>query len=115
MDLYEKYLAGFPTSSLFVFTSETERKDSTVHSRMFAPNFGILEDPATGGASGPLGAYLVNYGIVAENQAIISEQGFEMGRPSIIHINIQTENKKITSVKVGGERVLTGEGFIFVN
>jgi trans-2,3-dihydro-3-hydroxyanthranilate isomerase len=115
MDLYEKYLVGFVTNSLFVFTPETERSGSTVHSRMFAPNFGITEDPATGGASGALGAYLVQNELAIENKTIISEQGFEIGRPSIIIVNIQSDNKKITSVKVGGECVISGEGNIFIN
>lgn len=114
MDLYEKYLAGFASNSLFVFTPETEQANSTVHSRMFAPGLGIPEDPATGGASGPLGSYLVQYGLAEAGKVIVSEQGFEMGRPSIIYIDIKTEKKKITSVKVGGESILSGEGNLFI-
>src|SRR5919205_811021 len=56
--------AGVPPE-VFVFTREVEGSDSTVHSRMFAPGLGITEDPATGAASGPLGCYLVRYGLVA--------------------------------------------------
>lgn len=114
-DYYEKYLAGFPTNNLFVFTMETEQSQSTVHSRMFAPGHGIAEDPATGGASGPLGAYLVRYGLSEANKTIVSEQGFEMGRPSFIQIHIAAEQAQITSVEVGGQSVLTGEGYIYLN
>lgn len=114
MDLYEKYLAGFPSNNLFVFTTETERPGSTIHSRMFAPGFGIPEDPATGGASGPAGAYLVKYGIADAGNPIISEQGFEMGRPSIVHIGIKTDHEGITGVTVGGEARLFSEGIIFI-
>jgi trans-2,3-dihydro-3-hydroxyanthranilate isomerase len=116
LDLWEEHLKGTPASFMFLFTTETEQSSSTVHSRMFAPEAGILEDPATGGASGPLGSYLVHYGLVAyENSGnIISEQGFEMGRPSIIHIGIDVENQQITGVRVGGQAVYMGPGTLHV-
>ncbi|MBC7930231.1 MAG: PhzF family phenazine biosynthesis protein [Rubrivivax sp.] len=101
---------------VFVFTREVEGEGSTIHSRMFAPGFGITEDPATGGASGPLGCYLVRYGVVPRSAAaqIVSEQGIEMGRPSLIHIRIESEGDEITGVKVGGKCHFAGEGFIEV-
>jgi trans-2,3-dihydro-3-hydroxyanthranilate isomerase len=95
----------------FVFTLETTYPTSSVHSRMFGPALGIPEDPATGIASGPLGCYLVKYGLVKGNPAqIISEQGFEMGRPSYIHIEIGQADGAINFVGVGGECVYMGEG-----
>ncbi|HYH85360.1 MAG TPA: PhzF family phenazine biosynthesis protein [Pyrinomonadaceae bacterium] len=102
---------------VFVLTREVEGEGSTVHSRMFAPGLGITEDPATGAASGPLGCYLVRYGIVprAASAGIVSEQGIEMGRPSLIHIRIESEGDgEITGVKVGGQCHFAGEGFIEV-
>lgn len=105
-----------PERPVFVFTLEPADDDATVYSRMFAPLFGIPEDPATGGASGPLGGYLYNYQAVTTPQAMhmISLQGVHMGRPSRIHISIQGKDQKIDEVKVGGEAVLTGEGTIHV-
>ena len=95
-------------------TREVENAGSTVHSRMFAPDLGIPEDPATGSASGPLGSYLVRYGVVAAapKASIVSEQGIEMGRPSFIHIEITQEANEITEVKVGGQTVFVGGGEI---
>jgi trans-2,3-dihydro-3-hydroxyanthranilate isomerase len=83
---------------------------------MFAPDFGIVEDPATGGASGPLGCYLVQHGIVSDDAAkqIVSRQGVKMGRPSAIHIAIDGRPDAITDVKVGGEAVLVGRGELLV-
>ena len=98
---------------VFVFTREVEHEGSTVHSRMFAPSLGITEDPATGAASGPLGCYLVTYGLFPEGD-ILSEQGVEMGRPSFIHIRIAREDEQITAVRVGGRCHFAGEGFIEV-
>ena len=88
----------------------------TVYSRMFAPDFGIIEDPATGIASGPLGCYLVRYGIVSGEaaQKIVSDQGVAMGRPSRIHIAISGRRDAISDVKVGGEAVLVGRGELVV-
>src|SRR5690606_1812999 len=53
----------------YLFTTEAGEPAATVYSRMFAPILGIPEDPATGGASGPLGGYLVRYGLVTPEAA----------------------------------------------
>jgi trans-2,3-dihydro-3-hydroxyanthranilate isomerase len=104
---------GVPPA-VFVFTRETESAFSTVHSRMFAPAIGITEDPATGAASGPLGCYLVRYGLVKcdPSAEIVSEQGIEMGRPSYIRITIERQDDDIAAVRVGGQCHFMGEGFI---
>jgi trans-2,3-dihydro-3-hydroxyanthranilate isomerase len=83
-----------------------------IYSRMFAPGFGVIEDPATGSASGPLGCYLVEHGMVTGDaaQRIVSSQGVAMGRASRIHIAITGEPGAISSVKVGGQAVLVGRG-----
>jgi trans-2,3-dihydro-3-hydroxyanthranilate isomerase len=120
LDLWEQHLAGFATSQIFVFTPETELENSAVHCRMFAPGLGVAEDPATGSASGPLGAYLVKYGLIKatadqpELVTFISEQGFEMGRPSLIQVEIEQDNGRIIGVAVGGHSVYVGEGVIEV-
>ena len=113
-DLMESTLGGVVPPEVFLFTREVEHEGSTVHSRMFAPGLGVPEDPATGAASGPLGCYLVRYGLVAcdTSAEIVSEQGIEMGRPSFIKIRIERDGERITAVKVGGECHFMGEGFI---
>ena len=85
-----------------------------LHTRMFWPAGGIVEDPATGSASGPLGAHAVRYGLVerGETVSILSEQGVKMGRRSLIHIELGyhgTEDLP-TRIEVGGSAVpvLTG-------
>ncbi len=113
-DLLEKYLMDFESRLLYLFTMETLNGESTTHSRLFAPLHGIPEDPATGGASGPLGAYLVKYNLHS-GTSIRNEQGFEMGRPSLIHIDIESEKKEIRKVKVSGNCVATGTGTYNIN
>ncbi|HST53269.1 MAG TPA: PhzF family phenazine biosynthesis protein [Pyrinomonadaceae bacterium] len=113
-ELIERVATGGVPREVFVFAREVEREGSTVHSRMFAPGLGITEDPATGGASGPLGCYLVRYGVVAcdSSAEITSEQGIEMGRPSFIKIRIERRGEEINAVKVGGQCHFMGEGVI---
>lgn len=110
-DTWEKVLRD---KHVFVFTTETVQPTSTVHARMFAPALGIPEDPATGAACGPLGGYLVKYGIVKTENArkIICEQGFEMGRPSLIQIEVEVEKGNISGVRIGGKSVYVGAGVI---
>ncbi|MGQ0736044.1 MAG: PhzF family phenazine biosynthesis protein [Acidobacteriota bacterium] len=96
------------------FTVEPIDPDVAVYSRMFAPGFGVPEDPATGSACGPLGCYLVKHGLVSADKAakgIVCQQGVAMGRPSRIHIAITTDaDHTITRVQVGGQSVLVAEG-----
>jgi trans-2,3-dihydro-3-hydroxyanthranilate isomerase len=101
---------------IFFFALLPAGSEETVRSRMFAPEFGIVEDPATGGASGPLGCYLLRYGLLSADGAtrIVSLQGAAMGRPSRIHVNIASRGSEITQVKVGGRAVLVASGEIVV-
>ena len=108
--------AGLGNLPVFFFTTDRGTADTgcaeTVYSRMLAPGFGIAEDPATGGASGPLGCYLVHYEIVASESAhrMISLQGVAMGRPSRIHISIDAKDGGISRVRIGGRAVMVGRG-----
>lgn len=99
-------------NGIMVFTTITVEDYATVHTRMFAPTIGILEDPATGSASGALGAYLVHNGLVEVGPMteLIVEQGYEIGRPSRILVQVESEDDAIQSVKVGGQVVMVVEG-----
>jgi len=118
LDVWNKYFSkNEETSHIFVFTTDT-KTCSHVHSRMFAPAMGIHEDPATGAASGPLGAYLVTYGLVNNHPSdvfhIISEQGMEMNRPSYIHITVTRKEKEFNRVTIGGNAVIIGRGELWI-
>lgn len=112
-DVWEQVLKEMDTPPIFVFTTETESEKSAAHCRMFAPQMGLIEDPATGAASGPLGSYLLRHGLVADASAgIISEQGYEMGRPSQILIRIVGTGDQLTRVQIGGQCASIGSGRI---
>ncbi len=107
--------SGIEELPLFVFTTDRTGSigDEAVYSRMLAPGFGITEDPATGGASGPLGCYLFRHGLIRPRERvsqIVSLQGVKMRRPSRIHISIDATGEEITRVRVGGRSVLVGDG-----
>lgn len=91
-------------NGIMVFTTVTVEPFAAVHTRMFAPSIGILEDPATGSASGAMGAYLVHNGLVEVGPMteLIVEQGYEIARPSRILVQVESEDDAIQTVKVGG-------------
>jgi len=113
-DLLEKSKSR--SHGIFVFSAEPGGDRATAYSRMFAPGLGIVEDPATGIASGPLGCYLVKHRLVAPEKAgaMLSLQGVKMGRPSHVHISVGMQSGDINNVRVGGEAVLAGEGTLYV-
>ncbi|ALS79449.1 phenazine biosynthesis protein PhzF [Planococcus kocurii] len=118
-DVWERHFSGDSNRQhVFTFTTETEHDDSTVHCRMFAPAMGISEDPATGAACGPLGAFLVEHGVIDTGDEghffIRSEQGIEMGRPSFIDITITKNNETYQEVKIGGTAVVVGRGELYI-
>jgi trans-2,3-dihydro-3-hydroxyanthranilate isomerase len=103
------------TECVMVFAFETERPQSTVHVRMFAPLLGVPEDPATGSANGALGAYLVRHAAVPLTEStvhIVSEQGAELNRPSTLHVEVDHRDGEPTSVRVGGQVAPLIEGLI---
>ena len=114
--------AGVDASGVFLFSPETNGTNvrgsdrATAYCRMFAPGLGVPEDPATGSAAGPLGCYLVRHKVVPAAKAgtILTLQGVKMGRPSHLHVSIGVEKGDITSVRVGGEAVLAGEGTLYI-
>ena len=103
------------TDCVLVFTFETERAETTVHVRMFAPLLGVPEDPATGSANGALGAYLVHHRAVSVTEPtayIVSEQGAELGRPGTLYVEVDSAGDEITAVRVGGQVARVGEGVV---
>jgi trans-2,3-dihydro-3-hydroxyanthranilate isomerase len=90
-------------------------ENATARARMFHPGPGgsVQEDPATGSAAGPFGAYLVRHGLVPPGSMAI-EQGYEMGRPSQLQVTVDTAGEEITTVSVGGGVVLVATGEMVV-
>jgi trans-2,3-dihydro-3-hydroxyanthranilate isomerase len=112
-----QFLTNRSLRGLCVFTTETIDRRSSVHSRFFAPTLGINEDPVTGSANGPLGVYLFEQGELdrtGETVTIIGEQGDAIGRKGRVIIQMTVQEKKVTSLKIGGRAVTVLDGEMMV-
>jgi PhzF family phenazine biosynthesis protein len=98
----------------FVFCLQTTAADVFAHARMFAPGAGVPEDPATGSAVGPLGAYLVVHGVLPKDRiSFLVEQGLEMGRPGRLWVEVIRDAAGMpATVRVGGTTVPVIRGTI---
>lgn len=96
-----------------VYTTETIDRESAVHSRFFAPNLGINEDPVTGSAHGPLAVILFEHGHLEPKDGrcvFQGEQGDAIGRRGRVQVELSVEGIKPASVKIGGQAVTVMEG-----
>jgi trans-2,3-dihydro-3-hydroxyanthranilate isomerase len=108
---WEKHLANAWASMIFVFAREAERPGSDIRARMFAPGISVPEDPATGSACAALGGYLAMREERGEGLLRwVVEQGFEMGRPSILEVEADKHGGEVTGIRVGGSTVMVSEG-----
>jgi trans-2,3-dihydro-3-hydroxyanthranilate isomerase len=115
LERWEKTLKGKWAHMVFVFSLDAQYPSSDVHGRMFGPGANVPEDPATGSACAALGGYLAMRALDRSGtQRWIVEQGFEMGRPSILDVEADVENGKIKAIRVGGNSVLVMEGTLRV-
>ena len=113
IDIYEDALRDYFTKMVFLFALDPEYEEHDVRARMFSPAIGVPEDPATGSAAVGLGGYLAMRDPRADGTLRwVVEQGFEMGRPSILEVEVDKKRGDITGVRVGGETVLVCEGTI---
>jgi PhzF family phenazine biosynthesis protein len=93
----------------FVFTLDSDSEDILTHGRMFAPAIGIPEDPVTGNANGPLGAYLVHHQILSASDGIVTfrgKQGETIGRPGIVTVSVEVRERQPVKVQVGGNATI---------
>jgi trans-2,3-dihydro-3-hydroxyanthranilate isomerase len=99
------------SDAVYMYTNETVNPNHHVHARMFARNLGVSEDPATGSAAAAFSGVAVAF----ENppngtHQLVIEQGYEMGRPSQIALDIDVMNGATTHVRIGGGAVIISEG-----
>ena len=100
-----------------VFTTETIDRTSSVHSRFFAPAAGIDEDPVTGSSNGPLGVYLLEFGLINPKDGacrIIAEQGDVIGRKGRVVVDLEVKEESVSAVKIGGQAVTVLQGELVV-
>ena len=112
-------LALFPSTfsgarpAAFLYTKDVVREGSHVHARMFAPGSGIMEDPATGSAAAAFAGVAALFEQPEDgDHLVVIEQGFEMARPSIMHLRIQIDGGALVGASLGGSAVLVSQGMI---
>jgi len=99
--------------AIYLYTPEAERQGSAFRARMFAAGWGIVEDPATGSAAAALAGALMQFDPPADGESMyVIEQGFEMGRPSLISLGLEVENGALRSATIGGAAVIVSQGTI---
>ncbi len=97
----------------FIYTHETVDPNHQVHARMFSPMMGIAEDPATGSAAAAFSGAAVAFEKPSDGaHQLVIEQGYEMGRPSEIVLDLDIENGVLVAARVGGGAVVVASGTI---
>jgi len=100
-----------PAASLY--TRDTSDPSHHVQARVFIPGFGGREDPATGSAAAAFAAVALRFERPGDGEhAIAIEQGYALGRPSLIAVTLRVEQGALTQVEVGGASVIVGEGVL---
>jgi len=110
-DKYAQLIQNTPAKSIFIFSPETYHGNNHLNARMFADYYGVPEDPATGSANGCLAAYLVKHNYF--DQASINirvEQGYEIGRPSLLLLKAKQNREGKIDVNVGGKVIPVAKG-----
>lgn len=116
MDAWDATLRNAPASEIMVFAAGGERAGTDYHARMFAPRLNVPEDPATGSACAALGGYLAARDSRRDGTLRwVVEQGFEMGRPSMLEVEVDVARGAVTAVRVGGDSVLISEGTMAIS
>lgn len=95
----------------FVYCRETVRNGNAFHARMFAGHLGIPEDPATGSAVAAFAGAIMRFDRPADGAwPYPIEQGIEMGRPSLIRLELEVQGGALTGARIGGHAVKVSEG-----
>jgi trans-2,3-dihydro-3-hydroxyanthranilate isomerase len=107
-----KFDAAFGAGgAAYAFCNETAEPGHHFHARMFAPGMGVPEDPATGSAAAAFAGVLARR-LRDGSHALVIEQGYEMGRPSLIRLTAEVAAGRLVSASIGGNAVIVTEGTI---
>jgi trans-2,3-dihydro-3-hydroxyanthranilate isomerase len=95
----------------FVYTTDVTEEGSAYHARMFAPDMGVSEDPATGSAAAAFAGVVMAFDRPEDGEhSLVIEQGYEMGRPSRITLGLTVRDGVLTRATIGGSAVVVSEG-----
>ncbi len=110
---FERALAATPNGNVFVYCREPAETGHHYHARMFWPGSGIVEDPATGSAAAAFAGAVMAYDQPGDgDHRLVIEQGYEMGRPSQIALELSVRNGALASARIGGSAIVVSEGVL---
>ena len=110
---FEKVFGIGGPAMVYVMSTETAAPGHHLHARMFAPANGIPEDPATGSAVAAFaGLHAAHRKPGDGTHRLVIEQGFEMGRPSLMNLSTVIANGILASASIGGDAIVVTEGMI---
>jgi trans-2,3-dihydro-3-hydroxyanthranilate isomerase len=109
-DAYRAVTGGREAKNVLAFCRHPRSEDDDLAVRVFAPFYGVPEDPATGSSNGCLAAYLVRHRVLGSDEIDVRvEQGYEMGRPSLLHLRARAADDGIR-IEEGGSVVPVARG-----
>jgi trans-2,3-dihydro-3-hydroxyanthranilate isomerase len=102
-------------NNAFVYTRECVEEGSDFHARMFWPGAGVREDPATGSAVAAFAGLIVAREKPGDGKhSYRIEQGYEMGRPSQIKLELSVVGGVLDSARIGGGAVVLARGSLLI-
>ena len=110
---FERTMAAAPNGNAFVYCRETAEVGHHYHARMFWPGAGVVEDPATGSAVAAFAGAIMAYDKPEDgDHRLIIEQGYEMGRPSQITLELSVRGGMLASARIGGSAIVVSVGVL---
>ncbi len=110
---FAQVMAAAPNGNAFVYCRETEEAGHHYHARMFWPEAGVTEDPATGSAVAAFAGAIMAFDRPGDGtHRFVIEQGYEMGRPSQIELTLTVAGGALASATIGGAAVVMSEGVL---
>ena len=107
---YFELIKDAQAKAILIFCPKTYNRENHLNVRVFADYYGVPEDPATGSANGCLAGYLIKHRYFGKEQIDIRvEQGYEIGRPSLLFLRAEEKEDKI-DVFVGGKVIMIAKG-----
>ncbi len=110
---FAQVMAAAPNGNAFVYCRDTEEAGHHYHARMFWPEAGVTEDPATGSAVAAFAGAIMAFDRPGDGtHRFVIEQGYEMGRPSQIELTLTVAGGALASATIGGAAVVMSEGVL---
>jgi len=112
-EAFERAFAAAPFPNAFVYCRQTQDADHHYHARMFWPGAGVVEDPATGSAVAAFAGAVMAFDRPGDGEhRLVIEQGYEMGRPSQITLELTVAGGALVSARIGGSAIMVSEGVL---